>query len=77
VSRGLATWTGFVDCPGIAKRKKLARTAIMFHTLKRTKRKNPVAFKPKAGKSPYSTIPSQLFQIISSSVGFTDFSRNN
>ena len=34
-----------------------------------------VAFKPKAGKLPYSTIPSQLFQIISSRVIFTDFSR--
>ena len=36
-----------------------------------------VAFKPKAGKLPYSTIPSQLFKIISSPVGFTDFSRKN
>ena len=36
-----------------------------------------VAFKPKAGKLPYSTIPSQLFQIISSPVGFIDFSRKN
>lgn len=36
-----------------------------------------VAFKPKAGKLPYTTILFQLFQIISSPVGFTDFSRKN
>ena len=36
-----------------------------------------VAFKPKAGKLPYRIIPSQLFQIIASPVGFTDFSRKN